>query len=187
MKLNLGCGYRKYEDFTNVDFDPQCEPDVVCDFEHDNLPFEDNSVEEVELRHVLEHLGDGFFHLLQEVYRVCRPGAIVHIVVPHHRHEHFFNDPTHKRPITVEGMRMFSKAFNKYCIEIGDGTSKLGLHYNVDFDLLDQKFIFDGMYQPLIEQVHKTKDPELEKYIQTLIREKNNVINEVEILLVVVK
>jgi hypothetical protein len=184
MKLHLGSGYKRFPDFLNVDFDPATNPDYVVDLGKDAWPFEDNSVTEVKAHHVLEHLGDpDYFHFLKELYRVCANGALVDVRVPDARHSNFLNDPDHRRAITVEGLRLFSKKWNRICIENDDGSSKHGLTYNVDFELVDFKLTFDEYFSHLLQDV----DEEKEKYIQHLIRTCNNVIVEIDILLSVVK
>ncbi len=105
MKLNLGCGYNKLDGYVNVDSDPNCEPDTLADIE-DSLPFEDNSVDEIVLNHVLEHLGQTtkvYFHVWKEMYRVLKDGALVLINVPHHNHDNFHHDATHVRKVTPLG------------------------------------------------------------------------------------
>ena len=57
LKLNLGCGKRRREGFINVDSQPGCQPDLVLDLEALPWPWADDSVDEVDLIHVLEHLG----------------------------------------------------------------------------------------------------------------------------------
>lgn len=184
MKLHLGSGDKRFDGFVNVDYDERCSPDIIQDLEKKPWCFEDNSIDEVVAHHLLEHLGDpGFFIFMQELYRVCKPNALVKIVVPHHRHDVFLNDPTHRRPITVEGLRLFSKKFNNYCIEVGDGSSKLGNYFDIDFEVVDFKFNFDSFYKPLLVDMTQEKERE----IQLLIREKNNVIVDVNVTLLVVK
>ena len=113
MKLNIGSGYKRYDDFLNVDDDPLVSPDFIVNLEEAKLPFEDNSVEEIRAYHILEHIKN-FIPLMQEFYRICKHGAVVDIIAPHHNHEVFYGDPTHVRSITVNGMYLFSKKY-AYC------------------------------------------------------------------------
>ena len=179
-KVNLGAGYKRIPDFINVDSDPNCKPDYLVNLEKDCLPFSDNTVEVVVAHHILEHIGEGYFHLLQELYRVCKHGAIIDIRVPHPNHEVFLNDPTHKRPITVDGIRLFSKQFNKLEIERGGSSSTLGIMYDVDFEIINFEFIHDPYY----DEAKKTlQRPQLER----IFREALNTTLEIHIQVMVVK
>ena len=78
MRLNLGCGQDKRDGWTNVDKMAAAEPDQVVDLEELPWPWPDSSVEEVAMKHVLEHLGaetDVYLGIIKELYRVCRHGA----------------------------------------------------------------------------------------------------------------
>ena len=180
MKLNIGAGDKKYDGFLNCDYDDNCNPDYKFDLENDTWPFEDNSVEEVIAHHVLEHMGEGYFHAIKELYRVCKHDAIIDIKVPHHRHEYFANDPTHRRPITAEGLGLFSKKYNDICKEKNDSASRLGHYYNVDFDIVSIENIPDQRYYKIF---NGRPEEEVERYVQ----EHNNIIMEVIIKLKVVK
>ena len=185
MKLHLGAGYKRFDGYLNVDFDPLCEPDYNFDLEG-KWPFEDSVVTHVIAHHVFEHLGDpGYFNFLKELYRVCAPGAIIEVAVPHHRHDCFLNDPTHRRPITIEGMKLFSKAHNKFCIEVGDGSSRLGLYYNIDFEITSFRFNIDPMYQPMINRMEAGSEEEAQ--FQIALRERNNMIVDIHFTMIVVK
>lgn len=82
MKLNLGCGLNKIENFVNVDIDPKVEPDQEWDFRR-KFPIEDNSVEHIVFFHVLEHLRKlTHFALFQEMYRVLEPNGELWISFP---------------------------------------------------------------------------------------------------------
>jgi predicted SAM-dependent methyltransferase len=180
MKLNIGAGDTLYEDYVRIDYDPNTNPDFLLDIENDKFPFEDSSVEAVIAHHILEHLGEGYFHCLQEIYRVCKTGAIVDIRVPHHRHESFLADPTHRRPITIIGLQLFSKKFNKLCREQKLASSRLGEFYNIDFEILDYKYIPDN---ESVQTLSHLSQKEIEIYAI----QHNNIISEVHIQLIVIK
>jgi hypothetical protein len=180
MKLNIGAGDKQYDGFLICDYDDNCNPDFKFDLENDTWPFEDNSVEEVKAHHVLEHMGEGYFHAIKELYRVCKHDAIIDIVVPHHRHEYFANDPTHRRPITAEGLGLFSKKYNDLCKQRGESASRLGHYYNVDFDLFAVENVPDNKYYKIF---NGRPEEEVERYVQ----EHNNIIMEVKIKLKAVK
>ncbi|MBY0403020.1 MAG: methyltransferase domain-containing protein, partial [Cyanobacteria bacterium] len=104
LKLNLGSGQNPKAGYVNVD--KFGNPDVLLDLESFPWPWETSSVDEIVLHHVMEHLGasaEVYFKIMQEMYRVCKPGALIHITVPHPRHNHFAFDPTHVRGILPEG------------------------------------------------------------------------------------
>ena len=78
MRLNLGCGDKKMQGWHNVDKVPDCNPDEIVDLERVPWPWLENSVDEILLSHVLEHLGqtpDVYLGIIKEIYRVCRDGG----------------------------------------------------------------------------------------------------------------
>ena len=180
MKLNIGAGDEKIDGFVSVDYDKNCNPDYCFDIEKDPWPFEDNYVDEVIAHHVLEHLGEGYFHVMQELYRVCKHGALIDILVPHHRHEYFADDPTHRRPITVAGMWLFSKKYNDVCKQSNARASRLGYYFGVDFEVVEYLEIPEDGY---IKQF--TGHPV--EQVSVYMREHNNIIVELQMKLVAIK
>ena len=177
MKLNLGCGQNRIEGYVNTNREPAVEPDLVMDLEQFPWPFDTGSVDEVVANHVLEHVGatpQQFIGIMQELYRVCRGGAIVHIAVPHPRHDNFVDDPTHVRAITPMTLALFSK---KCCDEwraSGMANSPLALYAGVDFDLKEAR----------VKVADKYRDaPNLDEMIERY----NNVATEYRFVLEVVK
>lgn len=80
LKVELGGGDKPYGNgFIDVDRKSA----YGLDLEHDRLPFEDDTVAEVYSAHCLEHIRN-LHHILHEIVRICKVGAKVTIVVPHH-------------------------------------------------------------------------------------------------------
>lgn len=190
-KLHLGSGYKKINGFINIDDDPLVNPDLSLNLDDVNikLPYEDNSVTEIVAHHILEHIGDGFIPLMKELYRVAEDGCVFDIVVPHHNHEVFYGDPTHKRPITVSGMYLFSKKYNKENIEKHDSSSGLGLKYDIDWEVIHYEFEYDSFYDGMLQDFFKRKQQNLvteqeDFTIQRLMREANNVAINTKIKMV---
>jgi predicted SAM-dependent methyltransferase len=194
IKINLGSGFKRIEGFVNVDGDPEVFPDYVVQLDSSDvhLPFDDNTVEEIKAFHILEHIGSGFIPLIKELYRVCQHGAIFDIIVPNETHSAFYGDVTHKRPITVNGMNMFSKKFNRNHIETIHSSSGMGLQYNIDFEIIHYEFEYDQFYVPMLTDFFKRKEagkvsPEEDFSIQRLLREANNVALNTIIKMVAIK
>lgn len=80
--LNLGCGDTRMPSAVNIDSVKLKNVDMVLDMEKFPYPFKDNSVDEVHLYFVLEHLRD-HFSVIKELHRVLKKGGILYIRVPH--------------------------------------------------------------------------------------------------------
>lgn len=180
MKINIGAGDTKEEGYITIDYDSHSNPDHKLNLEKDRLPFDDNSVELVKAHHILEHLGEGYFHCIQELYRVCKHGAIIDIRVPHPRHDSFIADPTHRRPITVMGLQLFSKKLNKIFREQKYASSRLGDYFNVDFEILNFQYIPD---QFALQSLSNLNEEQLQQYAD----QHSNIISEIHIQLIVIK
>lgn len=180
MKINIGAGSTNFDGYVNCDYSDQYKPQYVFDLEKDIWPFEDNSVTHVIAHHVLEHLGEGYFHAIKELYRVCSNGADIDIRVPHYTHHNFHHDPTHRRAITPYGLKMFGKKFNHECFLANDPTSRLGEYFDVDFELISYSYVVDERYQ-------STLGDKPNHIIEQYAFEKNNVIGEICIKLLAVK
>ena len=185
MKLNLGCGFNKKDGWVNVDKFDACAPDRVVDLEQIPWPFETSSVDEIQMIHVLEHLGadpDVFLAIIKELHRVCRPGARIRIEVPHPRHETFLNDPTHVRVVTPGMLSLFSKANCREWEKAGASNTPLALYLDVDFEIRKNEMILEQRYLDMLTAGQKT-----EAELMELVRDQNNVVQEYHIELEALK
>jgi len=139
-KLNMGCGFRKLEDYWNVDISPKCNPDQVLDFDVTPWPYETNFFEKINASNILEHLGQNprvFTEIIKEMYRVSKDGATWFIQVPHHRCDVFFDDYTHVRALTEKTFRMWDQKVNYESILKNSADSTYGLYHDVDLEVVD--------------------------------------------------
>ena len=111
VRLDIGCGRSKIKGTLGVDRIPLPGVDIVADL-NAGLPFRDGSVAEIYTSHTLEHVED-FLGAMEELWRVCRPDALVHIWVPHASCPFVtWIDPTHRRGMTIETFSYFNPAAN---------------------------------------------------------------------------
>jgi hypothetical protein len=137
LKLNLGSGQNPRLGYINVD--KYGTPDVKHDLEAFPWPWPDDSVSEVVLCHVLEHLGRRpsiYLDIMKEMYRVCQANARIFIAAHHFRADTFHADPTHVRAVTPTGLALFSKRQNREWLAQGCANSPLALYLGVDFELV---------------------------------------------------
>lgn len=105
LVIDLGCGLNKVQEAFGFDRRAELGVDVLCDLEQ-ALPLKTGSVDVVHMRHIIEHVRE-LIPFMEEVYRVCRVGAVVRIVVPYYASRGAFRDPTHVRFITEDTFQYF--------------------------------------------------------------------------------
>ncbi len=177
VKLNLGCGQNMVKGYVNIDRYDTFSPDLVWNLEQTPWPFKDGEVEEILATHVLEHLAqatDTFLAIIQEMYRVMAPGAMLRIKVPHHRSDGFWGDPTHVRAISVNMLTLFSKTNCRMFKERGWPNTPLADYLGVDFEVTDVSYALTPYWAA------KAKDGASDE-MQFAIETYNNVIDEVSV------
>lgn len=108
MKLNLGCGIKKIDGYIGVDNIETEAVDIIHDLNVFPYPFEDNSVNEILMDNVLEHLDD-VIKIMEELHRISTPGAIINIKVPYFKSNSAYTDPTHKHFFTETSFKYFTE------------------------------------------------------------------------------
>jgi predicted SAM-dependent methyltransferase len=104
--LHLGCGPKYLKGFVNIDANPLNTIDLWLDVRN-GLPFPASHADSIYSTHMFEHFyPDELQHLLEECFRVLRPGGGIRLVVPsltsaivaytQRRYEWFYDDyPRH--------------------------------------------------------------------------------------------
>ncbi len=128
LKLSLACGNNKPEGFKGVDIAKTPSTDYVQDLlKFPWKQFKDNSVDEIECSHFVEHIphGDGyhdpFFQFFDEIYRILKPAefdpsnpnipikGFVNITCPYYSSMRAWQDPTHQRAISEASFLYLNK------------------------------------------------------------------------------
>ena len=107
MKLNLGCGNKSIKGYLGVDKYPCDAVDVIADL-NEKLPFEDNTIEEIYMDNVIEHILD-IPALFDELKRISLPFARITIFTPHFASQSSWRDPTHIHHLSYFSMNHFEK------------------------------------------------------------------------------
>lgn len=81
MKLNLGCGNKKLAGWVNCDIDQSVAPDKIVDLNL-KIPFKNNSVKEVLLDNVVEHLHIPLDKFFTDLNRILERNGTAKIIMP---------------------------------------------------------------------------------------------------------
>jgi len=133
--LDLGCGKKKRKGAIGVDYSSRLDADVIHDLNVFPYPFDSETADEVYLDNVLEHL-DQPMRVMEEVYRIVKPGGAVKVIVPYFRSRWAFIDPTHCHYFTVDSFAYY------------DPRSKICMRYAyTDARFIVEKVIFNETLQ----------------------------------------
>lgn len=97
--IDLGSGKNKIQDsrFRVVGIDSWQKADADIRASVLQLPLRTEVVSRIHTRHLFEHFGyENLVRLLQECYRILKPGGRLDITVPHYSCVSAFLDPTHR-------------------------------------------------------------------------------------------
>lgn len=167
-KLNLGCGMTPLAGYVNIDREPYALTDMKLDMDGEEWPFLDGSVSDIRAYHVLEHMDD-LLWVMKECYRVLEPGGLLEITTPHPASEGFWSDPTHKHPITLNTLALFSKDMNGQLPEALANNTQLAVHHGIDFEIAEVEHVL----MPQWRRKNLDKDE-----IEMIMASYNNVVRE---------
>jgi len=104
IKLNIGSGKKNEEGFINIDRNKPA--DIIYDLNKFPWPIKDSSISEVRMWHLLEHL-DNPLQAMKEIWRICKPNAIVDVKVPWYKRKSVLWNPEHKHDFSPEWFKAF--------------------------------------------------------------------------------
>jgi SAM-dependent methyltransferase len=111
--LDLGCGRNKHAGAIGIDFNENTDADIIHDLNDFPYPFDDNEFDKIILNHILEHLDD-VVKVLEEIYRVAKPNALVLVDTPYFTSIDAFADPTHKHFFSARSFDYFTGDFEDF-------------------------------------------------------------------------
>jgi len=135
--LDLGCGKVKKEGTIGIDKTKFEGVDIVYDLEK-GIPYPDNSVDGIYSGQYIEHCNN-FIQLMEEIWRVCKPGAKVELITDYWSSSVQSQDPTHVRPFAPYSLHYFCKDDNRKPF----ATSEYP--FNCNFKIIDIKYTY---YKP---------------------------------------
>ncbi len=106
ISLDLGCGQEKQPNTIGVDMVMLSAVDIAANLWKYPLPFADNSVDNIYLNDVIEHIPNTIA-FMEELHRVCRDGAHVSIRVVNWNTSYMPTDPTHVRAFHEDTFSFF--------------------------------------------------------------------------------
>lgn len=93
--LDLGCGpFGKIDGSIGLDILNAPHVDVVHDLDVYPYPFDDDTFDQIEMSHIIEHILQPS-KAMDEIHRMSRPDALVRIVTPHYTSQLSYGDLTH--------------------------------------------------------------------------------------------
>jgi len=112
--LDLGCGERKKHipgaTVIGIDKFKLSGVDIVHDLNNFPYLFSENEFDEIICDDVLEHLDD-VVKVMEELWRIGKPGGVIKISVPHFSSDNYFTDLTHKHPFSSRSFDFFDPAY----------------------------------------------------------------------------
>jgi len=106
--LDLGCGAGKVAGAFGIDRVALPGVNLVHDLRAIPYPVPASCADQIHLHHVLEHFDDPV-PILEEVWRIARPGGRVLIRTPHYSGIYAWNDPTHRRAFSARSFDYFGE------------------------------------------------------------------------------
>jgi SAM-dependent methyltransferase len=106
--LDIGCGSAKTPGAVGLDISAETEADIVHDLDSFPYPIEDACFDEILAQDVIEHVNEPI-RLFNELHRIGRDGAHIHLRTPHFSSVLAYGDPTHRHVFSTLAIRSFAE------------------------------------------------------------------------------
>ncbi len=122
-----------------LDINADHKPDVVWDLNDTDLPFDDNTFDEIHAYEVLEHTGQQgdwrfFFAQWSGFWRILKPGGLFLGTSPAHRSTWAWGDPGHTRIVQEENFVFLHQP--SYTGQVGKSP------------MTDYRFVYEADFEP---------------------------------------
>ncbi len=171
LKLNLGCGNAKISGCINIDIEESVKPDLVHDFARVELPYDENSIDEVYLFHTVEHI-QKIYHreMFLEINRVLKDGSLFYISYPEFMKcvQGWAANRSGKREfweMTIYGRQLYKSDFH---VAIMDSVHLKGVLEECGFHNIEYKSEPDADYNTILKA---TKSIPYISYEELLVRD----------------
>ncbi len=126
-KLNLGCAKVIMKGYDNIDFNNDL-PGVNIQQDLNKHPWDipDNTYDEVFAKFILEHTADNLADM-EDLWRICKNGAIIEIYVPHQNSDLTWTGMGHKR------------GYNLTAFDLLEGDNDYDHYAKARFKILEKK------------------------------------------------
>ena len=106
--LDIGCGSAKLPGAVGLDRSPDTDADIVHDLDEYPYPIEDHAFDQILMQDVLEHVAEPI-RLFEELHRIGRRSARIHVRTPHFTSALAYGDPTHKHYFSTIALRSLAE------------------------------------------------------------------------------
>jgi len=115
IRLDIGCGTKKFEGFTGLDKMKIPGVDIVHDLEVFPYPLDDESCEFIIGSHIIEHIKPWFtIEFFNELWRIMDWNGILRLMYPEGGSYSFWQDPTHCNGFNVTTFQYFDPEYKMY-------------------------------------------------------------------------
>ena len=111
--LNIGCGEEVFACCDTIDINPNFEPTFCFDINDRRWPIHSNTYDMIYAHYILEHTYN-LVKVMEEIYRIAKPNAIIHIKVPHYSGRGAWINPTHYRAFALGQFDYFDKDIKEH-------------------------------------------------------------------------